>query len=287
VVIYEPLERLIAARPQKVLRKAIGTDLGYYFLNSLVPAMLLSAPIGVVAWAAHQVVPRELLATAAAWPLWARMLVGMVAGEVGYYWGHRWSHQMPFLWRFHSIHHSAEHVDFLVNTRAHPIDLVFSRLCALTPIYVLGLGSPTSPAGSLVPVAVSLVGTTWGFFIHANLRWRFGPLESLVSTPAFHHWHHTLNGPINRNYASTFPWLDRIFGTHYLPREWPAAYGIEAPLPESLIEQLAYPLFPQPPGGRPQAVAAPPERPTDAPLGEGPGSGATPQPVAPVVGVER
>jgi hypothetical protein len=63
------------------------------------------------------------------------------------------------------------------------------------------------------------------------------------STPAFHHWHHALTGPINRNFASTLPWLDRIFGTHYLPRtEWPAAYGIEAKLPDSPGGQLAYPL---------------------------------------------
>jgi hypothetical protein len=87
----------------------------------------------------------------------------------------------------------------------------------------------------------------WGFFIHANLRWRFGPLEWLISTPAFHHWHHTLNGPINRNYASTLPWLDWIFRTHYLPSDaWPEAYGIKAEMPESLVEQLAYPLFMQP-----------------------------------------
>jgi hypothetical protein len=43
------------------------------------------------------------------------------------------------------------------------------------------------------------------------------------------------------------PWLDWIFGTHYLPSDaWPEAYGIEAEMPESLVEQLAYPLFMQP-----------------------------------------
>ena len=93
-----------------------------------------------------------------------------------------------------------------------------------------------------MPVIVTLITTGWGFFIHANLRWRFGPLEWLVSTPAFHHWHHTLSGPINRNYSSTLPWLDRIFGTHYLPKEWPAAYGIEDKLPDSLTDQFLYPL---------------------------------------------
>jgi sterol desaturase/sphingolipid hydroxylase (fatty acid hydroxylase superfamily) len=249
VVIFVPLERLFAAHPQKILRKGIGVDLGYYLLSSLLPAILLSAPIGLLAWIAHRCVPHAVVETMAAQPLWARVLIGMVAGEVGYYWGHRLSHEIPFLWQFHSIHHSAEHVDFLVNTRAHPIDLVFGRFCSLVPIYILGLGSPDGgPAGSQVPVLVALIGTLWGFFIHANLRWRFGPLEWLVSTPAFHHWHHTRTGPINRNYASTLPWLDRIFGTHYLPaNELPTAYGITAPLPDSLLGQLTYPLQPRPP----------------------------------------
>ena len=44
VVIFVPLERVFAVHPQKVLRKGIVTDLGYYFLSSLLPALLLGAP---------------------------------------------------------------------------------------------------------------------------------------------------------------------------------------------------------------------------------------------------
>lgn len=242
VVIFVPLEYLFAAHPHEILRKGIITDLGYYFLNSLVPAALLSLPAAALAWGVQRVVPGGFLAMMAGLPIWARALAGLVAGEVGYYWGHRLSHEIPFLWRFHSVHHSAEHMDFLVSTRAHPLDMVFSRFCGLVPIYALGLSGPIGPAGSLVPVIVTLISTTWGFFIHANLRWRFGPLEWLVSTPIFHHWHHTLNGPINRNYSSTLPWIDWIFRTHHLPKEWPESYGVQEQLPDSLAAQLAYPL---------------------------------------------
>jgi sterol desaturase/sphingolipid hydroxylase (fatty acid hydroxylase superfamily) len=257
VVIFVPLERLFAVHPQKILRKGIGVDLGYYFLSSLLPALLLSVPLGLLAWVVHRAVPGSLLAATAALPLWARAMLGLVAGETGYYWGHRLSHEIPFLWRFHSIHHSAEHVDFLVNSRAHPLDMVWGRFCGLVPMYVLGLGGPIGPAGSQVPIIVGLIGVVWGFFIHANVRWRFGPLEWLISTPAFHHWHHTLDGPINRNYASTLPWLDRIFGTLYLPKEWPAAYGIAEKLPDSLAGQLVHPLREEPPGhDRPEAAVA-------------------------------
>ena len=148
--------------------------------------------------------------------------------------------------------------------------MVFGRICGMVPVYVLGLGGPEALADNQVPILVALIGIIWGFFIHANLRWRFGPLEWLISTPAFHHWHHTLNGPINRNYSSTLPWLDWIFGTHYLPRDaWPEAYGIEAEMPESLVEQLAYPLFMQPSVSRqPAHGVLNPEIRSDASLGE-------------------
>ena len=73
-----------------------------------------------------------------------------------------------------------------------------------------------------------------------------------ISTPAFHHWHHTLAEPQNRNFASMLPCMDRIFGTHYLPRkQWPAAYGIEAKLTSSLVGQLIYPLIPSQRQGNP------------------------------------
>jgi sterol desaturase/sphingolipid hydroxylase (fatty acid hydroxylase superfamily) len=126
--------------------------------------------------------------------------------------------------------------------RAHPIDLVFIRLCGLIPIYILGLGAPQSAQGTLVATLVMLVMTMWGFFIHSNIRWRLGPLEWLIATPGFHHWHHTRSAARNQNYASMLPWMDRIFGTHHLPKQWPSAYGIEAKLPSSLVGQLVYPL---------------------------------------------
>ncbi len=200
-------------------------------------------PLSFVAVGAHAFVPDSVQAAIAGWPLWQRVLAGVLVGEIGFYWGHRWTHEIPLLWRFHSIHHSAEHVYFLISARAHPIDSVFSRLCGLVPVYVLGIATPLTPEGGTVSALLVLVITLWGFLIHANVRWRLGPLEWVIATPAFHHWHHTLGEHRDRNYAPMLPWIDRIFGTYYLPQnEWPLAYGIEAKLPDSLGRQLMYPL---------------------------------------------
>jgi sterol desaturase/sphingolipid hydroxylase (fatty acid hydroxylase superfamily) len=99
---------------------------------------VLAAPLAVIAYAAR-LVPNAVLTTTTTWPIWMRASAAMVVGEIGYYWGHRLSHEAPFLWRFHAIYHSAEQIDFLVSTRAHPVDFVFTRICMLAPLYALGL----------------------------------------------------------------------------------------------------------------------------------------------------
>jgi sterol desaturase/sphingolipid hydroxylase (fatty acid hydroxylase superfamily) len=267
-VIFAPLERLFALHPKKIFRKAVVTDIGYYFMNNLLITTLMSVPLALVALGAHRLVPAGFLAAMEGSPLWFRISAAMVVGETGLYWGHRWSHEIPLLWRFHAVHHSAEHIDFLVSSRAHPVDLVFSRVCQVVPMYVLGLASPTSRSGTLLPILVILFGTVWGFFIHANVTWRFGWLEWLVSTPAFHHWHHTNDGPqyINKNYAPTLPWIDKIFGTLYLPRDkHPERYGIDDATSPILVGQLVEPFMvwrkPAPP---PQAAQAAQEAPHGA-----------------------
>ena len=58
------------------------------------------------------------------------------------------------------------------------------------------------------------------------------------------------------NYASMFPWLDRVFGTHHLPNVWPERYGIEEPMPDTLAGQFVEPFVPRSRSNRPE----PPDR---------------------------
>ena len=254
VAVFAPLERLFAVRPGKLFRNGWATDCGWYFLNALTPVFLLGPPSALLAMAVHATLPPSFTGAAAALPLWARMCAAMVVGEIGFYWGHRWSHQIPLLWRFHAIHHSAEHIDFLVNTRAHPVDMVFTRLCGLALLYATGLASPVGPNPTLIPALVLFVGSTWSYFIHANVRWRLGALEEVIASPAFHHWHHTRDDHKDHNYASMLPVMDRVFGTFYLPQHWPAAYGTDTHVPEGLAGQLLDPFAPVPPAATRRAA---------------------------------
>ncbi len=244
VAIFVPLERLFALHPEKIWRKQVGVDLAWYFINSLLPAALIALPIAVLARLLNGLDPFGIYSAIAAWPLGLKMIAAFFVNDVGTYWGHRATHRFPFLWRFHAVHHSAEHLDWLVNTRAHPFDMVFTRLSGLAPVYLLGLAQVTGNRIDPTVATVTVIGTIWSFFIHANVRIRLGPLEWLISTPLFHHWHHTNDENRDRNFAAIFPIIDWIFGTSWLPKHWPPLYGIDSEIAPTLTGQFLNPLKP-------------------------------------------
>ena len=148
------------------------------------------------------------------------------------------------------MHHSAEVLDWLVNTRSHPVHMVFTRLAGLVPVNLLRLAQFAGGHLEKGMALLLILGTIWSFFTHANIKWRLGPLEWLVSTPAFHHWHHTIDEYRDRNFAAIFPIYDRFFGTGWLPKHWPPVFGIDARVPSTLVGQLVNPLPDQLPAAR-------------------------------------
>ncbi|MGL6043873.1 MAG: sterol desaturase family protein, partial [Sandaracinobacteroides sp.] len=72
---------------------------------------------------------------------------------------------------------------------------------------------------------------------------RLGPLEWLIASPRYHHWHHANQAQaIDRNFGGqTLVW-DRLFGTLYLPEPFPARYGTDEPLPADYPSQLMAPF---------------------------------------------
>lgn len=240
-----PLERLFARRPEQpsVLKRAgLGRDVVYYFLTSLLPMRLLALPLAGVVW----LLPQGLIDWSG-WPFWARLAVSLSVAEIGFYWGHRAMHAQPWLWRLHRVHHSAEQMDWLINTRAHPLDLVLTRASGLLPLYALGLAqAATSGQIDTMALWVTLIGSVWGYVIHANLRWRLGPLEQIISSPAFHHEHHRRLGVDGRthNYAALIPWVDRLFGTFKLEPTGPAEFGLDEPIAAGIAAQLIDPFLP-------------------------------------------
>jgi lathosterol oxidase len=127
---------------------------------------------------------------------------------------------VPFLWRFHAVHHSSKALDWIAGSRSHFVDDTLVRGFILAPL-MLGF----SQSIILAYLIFVTIHATW---THCN----FGPnakwLEKYLVMPRYHHWHHTSQKEgIDKNFAIHFPWIDKIFGTYYYPDEWPKVYGLD------------------------------------------------------------
>ena len=239
LAIFAPLESWIPHQTgRKFFRRGWFTDFTHFFLGDLLKKAAVFAFALPVVMLLGVLVNHELQARILRQPWWLQLIEAQVIADVGGYWGHRLAHTIPLFWRFHALHHSSEQLDWLAVARVHPIDQGFTRIFAFVPLYLLGFSKATF--GFLL-----VLETFHAIFIHANVRVRFGWMEKVISTPAFHHWHHTNDGPevINKNYAGLFPWVDRLFRTHHLSKDrMPAKYGIDEPTPPGYLEQIAAPF---------------------------------------------
>jgi len=235
-VLVVPFEKLFPRHRQKIRRPDLRTDIAYGLATPVLSAasIVVTIVIGVasLAWLPGLLL-RPLVTTV---PATARLLGGFVVFDFIVYWLHRFSHEVPFLWRFHAVHHSTRQLDWVSGLRNHPLDGAF-----FAPAYVFlaAAGVQLKYVGALAIVQLVV-----GLFLHANVRWRLRPLHRVVITPEFHHWHHSSEREAMRsNYSVFLPIWDIVFGTYFMPaHRRPEQYGINEPMPTGLVKQLAYPL---------------------------------------------
>jgi sterol desaturase/sphingolipid hydroxylase (fatty acid hydroxylase superfamily) len=193
---------------------------------SVVFAGFVSARFGLGLWPHH-------------WPLLAQLPLAWAVVELFAYWPHRWLHEVPWLWRLHATHHSAERLYWLNATRAHPLEHVFRSCFGMLPLALAGASMELLMLQTITDAVV-------GFFQHANVAIRLGPLNYVFSAAPVHRWHHSrAKGEADHNYGDTFIFWDLVFGTYFRPREREVEAlgiaGLEA-FPKGYLAQLAAPF---------------------------------------------
>ncbi len=149
-------------------------------------------------------------------PGWARIAVAVVAFDAWQYLWHRLNHRIPFLWRFHQVHHSDAELDATSGLRFHTGEIVLSSIARLAVLPLLGLTVTEVLIYETILLPIIL-------FHHSNLRLPGvvdRRLRWLIVTPWMHWVHHSDYQPeTDSNYSSIFSFWDRVFGSFRLRAE--------------------------------------------------------------------
>jgi sterol desaturase/sphingolipid hydroxylase (fatty acid hydroxylase superfamily) len=237
--LFIPLERFFSHRgEQPIFREEWREDLFYYLVSSMMVQVLTFLTF----LPAKSILVLEPLthvrASVSALPFVVQFAAIMLLTDFVQYWVHRAFHQVPWLWKFHAVHHSARSMDWMAGARMHFLEILALRSTTVIPMYILGF----SPAAMNTYVFVVYLYST---FVHANLSWRFPIIERILVTPRFHHWHHGIEEEaVDVNFSIHFPLYDWLFGTYHLPKDrWPAEYGLPGhPVPPGYVSQFKYPF---------------------------------------------
>ncbi|MBY0240574.1 MAG: sterol desaturase family protein [Burkholderiaceae bacterium] len=238
-VIFAAIEKVFPLyKGQLLFRREWQTDMVHFAVNHFIVGLALLT----VNFAIHRLfgwmVNDWVQGLVQALPFIPQLLLCILVADLVQYWTHRSYHEIPFLWRFHAVHHSAKTMDWLAGSRQHILELLCTRVGVLGALYVLGFDK------EVMDVYIIVVGFQ-AVFNHANVHLPWGPLKYLIVTPDFHHWHHASDDiAIDRNYAAHYAFLDHLFGTAIKGQTgFPEKYGVQGDyMPDGFVNQLLFPF---------------------------------------------
>jgi sterol desaturase/sphingolipid hydroxylase (fatty acid hydroxylase superfamily) len=175
------------------------------------------------------------------WSGWKGLALDLLILDCWIYFWHRVNHIVPFLWRFHEVHHLDENLDASSALRFHFGEVVLSSLVRALVIILLGV-----PLSSVVVFEILV--TMAAIFHHSNIRLP-AQVEKLLSliivTPSIH-WvhHHALRSDTDSNYSTILSIWDRLFGSVALGTRKPdMLIGVEGIKEQKLLRLILRPFF--------------------------------------------
>lgn len=233
---FFPLAYLRHAFPKRVYwSQTFAVDLQVFVFVRLFSPIRLAGKVISVTLAAHWMAQglAGLLGPATQSPPGtaasiALALTLLLAYDFGTYVTHRLSHQLPVLWAFHRLHHSAEELNPLTLMRKHPVyDLLAIMIdCVVVAPLAAGIVYLFGAQGNLAILALTNAGFAIFAYAASSLRhthiWlSFGPLlDRVFVSPALHQIHHSrAERHFDRNFGEVLAIWDAMFGTLYQPKE--------------------------------------------------------------------
>ncbi len=158
-------------------------------------------------------------------PLILKAIIGLMLMDlIGAWFVHWVEHHVKWLWQFHVIHHTDQHVDTTTANRHHPGESVIRFIFTTLAVFIVG-----APIWLVfIYQSMSLILTQ---FNHSNVKmptWLDRALELVFCTPNMHRVHHHYRQPYSdTNYGNIFSFWDRIFGTYVRVDNKKLVYGVD------------------------------------------------------------
>ncbi len=171
-------------------------------------------------------------------PLWATIIVGLMLMDLVGAWLVHWvEHNVKFLWQFHVIHHTDQHVDTTTANRHHPGESVMRFLFTTAAVWIVG-----APIWLVfLYQTCSLVLSQWN---HSNMKMPESVdriLRLVVCTPNMHRVHHHYRQPYSdTNYGNIFSFWDRIFGTYSVVENTKLKYGVDTYMDKKEADSIGF-----------------------------------------------
>jgi len=226
-------------RGQKLWRKETKLDLIYWLSSYVITLKAITFFAALLLTLISVVNPQTMAyitATAHEKASVIDVILGLILLDLSGYWTHRIAHSRKF-WKFHAIHHSSPEIDWLSSNRFHPLESIVIVAIGFNICMLAGIGLKA------VALAFAIRGF-YGYIVHANVSWNYGPLGYVFASPYFHRWHHTTDKEgLDKNFAGVFSLWDFMFGTAYLPKKTqPKNFGGAKEIGTSFWQQLTYPF---------------------------------------------
>src|SRR6266550_6880005 len=197
------------------LRKSTQSLLARLIVNVAISVLTFIAAVALVQpavrWALRWSAERSFgLVHLFALPVWAEFALSFLLMDLAFYYWHVANHRIPFLWRFHNVHHIDPDLDVSTGFRFHFGEVAMSAAFRVAQVALIGISGPVFAIYELVFQANTL-------FHHSNLRLPIlleRLLNKVLVTPRMHGIHHSqVQRETNSNYGVVFPWWDRMHRT--------------------------------------------------------------------------
>jgi len=200
-LIFWPLEELFegdnSARPKL-------KDLASMWFYQSFGLWFAAGIIYEIAFFMRQFLPAPWLLYVKQQPFWLQAAATLLMAEIWVYVFHRLAHKLPFLWKFHRVHHTVVDMTWSATSRQHPVDFLLIIVGANLPAMMLGI--------DLKPIALLVVlERIYTVLLHSDLDIHYAdkPIRQLCRDSQFtgcpgQYLSVTQSGPSLKRYFSIF-----------------------------------------------------------------------------------